>query len=233
TSESELIVCSFGPSDGIPVVLFGDSHAGRLFPALETAFEDQPVRLITLTKSGCRSIESPELWAGAENQSCSQWRAAALEWLLAHPPQLLVLANHSGRSADDSDAETEVRWRTAAETTLARFPEGVRVAIIADTPEFEFSPPVCLSRHLDDAAVCSESRAEAINAPAIAGIRAGALSGSATVVDLTDWFCNADRCPTIIGSSLVYTDAHHVSATFSAQLGPAVRSMLAPLIAAS
>jgi hypothetical protein len=51
-------------------------------------------------------------------------------------------------------------------------------------------------------------------------------------VDLTDWFCNADRCPTVIGSSLVYTDEHHLSATFSSELGAAVYSKLSPLMAA-
>ena len=227
---SELIVCSFGPRDGVTVVLFGDSHAGRLFPALAAAFDDQPIRLITLTKSGCRSLETPELWAGAENRSCAQWRAAAVEWLAAHPPQLLVLANHSGRADDELDSAVEARWQTATDTTLTRFPDGVPVAIIADTPEFDFSPPVCLSRHLDDAAACSESRALAINEPVLAGLRTGASTGAATLIDLTDWFCNADRCPTIIGSTLVYTDAHHLSATFSAQLGPAVLASVAPLI---
>jgi len=61
--ERALKVCSFGPDDGATVVLFGDSHAGRWFPALQAAFDGKPVRLISLTKSGCRSLESASLWA--------------------------------------------------------------------------------------------------------------------------------------------------------------------------
>jgi hypothetical protein len=224
-----LKVCSFGASDGPTVVLFGDSHAGRWFPALEAAFAGRPIRLVTLTKSGCRSLESPELWAGAENRSCAQWRASAVKWLEAHPPQLLVLADHLGRSTSSPTA-TQTRWENATATTLARLPHGVPVAVLAETPEFDFNPPICLSRHLNDARTCSEARGIAVNAPVIDGVRAGAESSGATLVDMTDWFCNTSMCPTIIGSTLVYTDERHLSATFSTQLGDAVYGKLGPLI---
>jgi peptidoglycan/LPS O-acetylase OafA/YrhL len=230
TSGSELKVCSFGPTDGATVVLFGDSHAGRWFPAIRAAFAGKPVRLVTLTKSGCRSLESARLWSGAENHSCAAWRASAVEWIGANHPQLLILANHLGRSAEPAEV-TETQWRNATISTLARFPKDVRVAILAETPEFDFSPPVCLSRHLDDALSCAESRTDAVNGAVIAGARSGARAAGGTFVDLTDWFCNALTCPTIIGSALAYTDEHHMSATFSSQLGGAVYGVLAPLLA--
>jgi peptidoglycan/LPS O-acetylase OafA/YrhL len=230
TTASELTVCSFGPADGATVVLFGDSHAGRWFPALAAAFDGQPVHLVTLTKSGCRSLESEELWAGARNRSCATWRESAVNWLAENPPELLVLADHVGRSTE-SAARTEARWRDATASTVARFPAGVPIAILAETPEFSFSPPVCLSQNLTNAAECSEDRSVAVNTSVIAGVRAGAGLAGATFVDLTDWFCDTARCPTVIGSSLVYTDEHHLSATFSATLGDAVYAALTPLIA--
>jgi peptidoglycan/LPS O-acetylase OafA/YrhL len=232
TSESALKVCSFGPDDGATVVLFGDSHAGRWFPALQSAFDGKPVRLISLTKSGCRSLESASLWAGADNRSCAQWRASALDWLTQHPPDLLVLANHLGRSTGSPSASQQ-HWHDATVSTLTRLPHGVPVAILGETPEFDFSPPVCLSRHLNDALACSEPRAAAVDRADLDGVRSGAAESSATFVDLTDWFCNATDCPTIIGSSLVYTDEHHLAATFSAQLGAPIAKRLGPLIARS
>jgi len=232
TTAAELSVCTFGPSSGSTVVLFGDSHAGRWFPALRAAFAGHPVRLVTLTKSGCRSLETARTWSGAENQSCGSWRASALQWIQDNPPDLVVIANHIGFS--DSPAKVSVsRWRDATQSTVARFPTGVPIAIIAETPEFDFSPPVCLSRHVDDAPVCSGLRTTVVNSSAIAGVRLGAAPAGATFVDLTDWFCNARRCPTVIGSTLVYTDEHHLSATFSKKLGPAVWDALSPLIAKS
>jgi hypothetical protein len=170
------------------------------------------------------------MWSGAENQSCVSWRASALQWIQDNPPDLVVIANHLGFS--DSPAKVTVpRWRDATQSTVARFPTGVPVAIIAETPEFDFSPPMCLSRHLDDAPVCSGLRTQVINSSAVAGVRLGAAPAGATFVDLTDWLCNARRCPTVIGSTLVYTDEHHLSATFSKELGPAVYDALSPLIA--
>jgi len=230
TSEGALKICSFGPDDGATVVLFGDSHAGRWFPALKAAFSDKRIRLISLTKSGCRSLESESLWSGAENRSCAQWRASALDWLTRHPPQLLVLANHLGRSTGSATASQQ-HWHDATVSTLTRLPRGVPVAILGETPEFDFSPPVCLSRHLDDALDCSESRKAAVDAADLDGVRSGAEQSGATFVDLTDWFCNPTSCPTVIGSSLVYTDEHHLAATFSAQLGAPVFAELDPLIA--
>ena len=230
TTASELTVCSFGPADGATVVLFGDSHAGRWFPAFAAAFDGQPIRLVTLTKSGCRSLESDKLWAGARNRSCAAWRESAVEWLAVNPPELLVIADHLGRSTD-SAARTEARWHDATVSTVARFPADVTVAILAETPEFPFSPPVCLSRNLNDAAACSEDRSVAVNTTVIAGVRSGASQAGATFIDLTDWFCGSTRCPTVIGSSLVYTDEHHLSATFSATLGDTVYAALSPLIA--
>ena len=229
TSISEFKVCSFGPTDGTTVVLFGDSHAGRWFPALQAAFANRPIRLITLVKSGCRSIESTKLWSGAVNRSCANWRVEALQWLKDHPPQLLILANHLGKSTSPASA-SESLWHSATLSSLARFPRDVPVAILAETPEFDFSPPVCLSRHLNDANACSESRAAAVTTPDIDGVRSAASQAGATFVDMTNWFCSTNVCPAIVGSTLVYTDEHHVSATFSAQLGPAIYAKLSPLI---
>jgi hypothetical protein len=175
-------------------------------------------------------LESETLWSGAENRSCADWRASALDWLREHPPQLLVLANHLGRSTGSAEA-SQRHWQDATVSTVARFPAGVPVAILGETPEFDFSPPVCLSRHLNDALACSGSRSTVVDRADLDGVQSGAAKSGATFVDMTDWFCNATSCPTVIGSSLVYTDEHHLAATFSAQLGAPVYANLDPLIA--
>jgi hypothetical protein len=40
------------------------------------------------------------------------------------------------------------------------------------------------------------------------------------VIDLTDYFCDATVCPTVIGGALVFKDISHLTDTFSATLGP-------------
>ncbi len=226
-SEPELVVCEYGdPSASTVVALFGDSHAGRWFPALQAATAGRDVRIVTLTKSGCRSLETADTWASALNRSCAEWRAAALAWLEATPPDLIVLANHVARTPERLPERVALQWHDAAVTTVARLPAGSRVAVLAPTPQFEVAAPECLSRELDDADACAEPRSEALNSPLAAGERAAAAEAGFDFVDLTDWFCGPAECPPIIGPTLVYTDSHHVSATFSARLGPALGEAL-------
>jgi hypothetical protein len=49
-------------------------------------------------------------------------------------------------------------------------------------------------------------------------------------VDVTQWVCGTSFCPAIIGSTLVYMDTNHVSATFAStkshQLGLVIEDAL-------
>ncbi|GAA1954402.1 acyltransferase family protein [Agromyces allii] len=241
-ASAELVVCSFGQESSGPdatgatdvatVVLFGDSHAGRWFPAMQAAFAGQPVHLVTLTKSGCRSIESASTWADSPNASCSAWRTAAMAWIVDESPDLTVLADHLGRPVAGREDRYEQQWSAATASTLARFPDPTRVAVLAETPEFDVSPPICLARHPESADACDEPRTRAVNASAVRAVRSAAEAAGARFVDFTDWFCNAERCPTVIGNHLVYGDEHHVTATFSASMGPVVRDALLPSLGA-
>ncbi|MCW2562803.1 MAG: acyltransferase, partial [Mycobacterium sp.] len=43
--------------------------------------------------------------------------------------------------------------------------------------------------------------------------------------DLTELFCDADRCPVIVGNTLVYIDAKHVTLEYSRLLAPAIGAL--------
>ncbi len=227
--RAELLVCDFGDVDAeTTVAVFGDSHAARWFPAVQAAFAGEPVRVISLTKSGCRSLERAEVWSAAPNRTCSDWRAAAIDYLTANPPTVLLLGNHVGRGADSDPAVESATWSAATASTLARLPSASQVVLLAETPQFAVAPPVCLSEHLDDALACAEPRTTALNPAVIDAERAVAEQSGAGFVDLNDWFCGPVLCPVIIDANLVYTDEHHVAATFSARLGPPLRQALRP-----
>ncbi|WBU37789.1 acyltransferase family protein [Homoserinibacter sp. YIM 151385] len=223
---SELLVCSTGPEDAArTVVVFGDSHAGRWFPGVEAALAGQDVRLVSLTKSGCRSIESEKLWSGATNRSCAAWRGAAVEEIARLAPDLVVLANHVGRD-DRSPERVEEIWTGALASTLERLPAASRVLTIAETPSFPTSPLPCLSASLDDALACAAPRSDAVNEPVVRAERAASAAAGQGFVDLSDWMCTPELCPAIIGSTLAYTDEHHLSASFTASLAPALAPAL-------
>ena len=68
------------------------------------------------------------------------------------------------------------------------------------------SVPICLSGHLDDATACSSPRSTAVNQAGIATESAATKAGGGQYDDLTELFCTADRCPVIVGNTMVYFD---------------------------
>jgi hypothetical protein len=51
------------------------------------------------------------------------------------------------------------------------------------------------------------------------------------VIDLTRVFCGDRRCYPVIGGALAFKDSHHLTAIFSATLGPLVERRLEALMA--
>ena len=233
-SGSEVLSCGFGATGSArTIALFGDSHAGRWFPALDLAAEGLDYRLDTYTKSGCRSEETVAAWGGSANASCSVWRNDVVARLNENPPDVIVLANHLGPRPDRDPAQLEAEWTDGLSALLDRLPSSSRVVTIADSPEFDSSPVLCLSSHLESADACAAPRATALNPAIRAAQQAAAAEHGAAVVDLTDYFCNEVDCPAVIGPTLVYSDEHHLTASFSLALGPALQQMLTPLIGTS
>ena len=229
-TDAEAVSCTFGDPDAdFTVALFGDSHAGRWFPALEQVAEAHNIRLVTFTKSKCRSVELRDAWANGPNQSCVDWRMDAAAQLSAMAPDVIVLANHLGLVAGTGTSSAKDSWTDGIAYSLDQLPAESEVVMLADSPEFTESPVYCLSNHPTDSAQCAEPRSEMLNAEMVEIQRSVGASTGADVVDLTEYFCNAETCPPVIGDTLVYSDEHHITATFSRQLAPALDEALSPL----
>ena len=85
--------------------------------------------------------------------------------------------------------------------------------------------PICLSGHLDDATACSPPRSTAVNQPGIAAESAATQAGGGRYADLTGLFCAADRCPVIVGNTLVYVDNAHLTVEYSRLLAPVMGAL--------
>jgi peptidoglycan/LPS O-acetylase OafA/YrhL len=227
-SGSEVLSCSFGDlRSSKTIALFGDSHAGRWFPAVEQSAKDLGFRLDTYTKSGCRSEDTVAAWDDSVNLSCSQWRNAVLGELTAAPPEVIILASHLGPRPVRAAAAQEQEWTEGLLAGFDRLPSSSRIVMLADSPEFASSPVLCLSTHLTEARACAMPRSAAFNPSIRAAQFAAAAEYGATVLDLSDYFCNDSSCPAVIGRTLVYSDEHHLTATFSRSLAPVLREKLA------
>ena len=217
--RAAVIICEYGAADAdFTISLFGDSHAGRWFSALDVIATERGVRLVTFTKSRCRSEESDVLWTRTDEPSCAVWRADAVAELTANPPDLIVLTNHIGPMPGRDQQILEGRWRDVTAQSIARLPPASAVVIIADTPQFAASPVDCLSGNLDSAQNCATPRADALNAAVTSAQKAAAADAGAGFVDLGNYLCGPTSCPAIIGDTLVYSDDHHLTASISEKL---------------
>jgi peptidoglycan/LPS O-acetylase OafA/YrhL len=214
--------CVFGAA-GSPtsVVLFGDSHAAQWFPALERLASERSWRLVSLTKSGCTPA-AITVWNESMKRAyteCDDWREAAFERMREEQPDLVIVSTSHPYPAADRNGPAPADGGTALAggltTTLRRLlPLATAVALLGDTPKFDFDPPDCLSTHLDDALACAEPRKEMVDAAWVTTEASLAADAGAAFVDPTGWACPTDPCATVIGRFLVYRDTHHLATPY-------------------
>jgi hypothetical protein len=95
---------------------------------------------------------------------------------------------------------------------------GTTIVPIRDLPLLTEAGEACQLENPDDPTDCAQSRERALSLPDYS-MEAAAQWGIPTI-DMTDYFCGVETCPTIIGGVLVYRDAHHFTATYSQTLTP-------------
>ncbi len=102
---------------------------------------------------------------------------------------------------------------------------GAAVLVLGPIPDPRSSVPNCLSIHLDDASACSPPRATAVNQAGITAETTATNAGGGHYTDLTDLFCTTDRCPVIVGNTLVYFDQSHITLEYSRLLAPVIAAL--------
>jgi peptidoglycan/LPS O-acetylase OafA/YrhL len=207
------------------VVLFGDSHAGHWFDALNWISHQRYWRLVVITKEGCTPAEVT--YRDDAKSLCARWREKAMARIASLHPAVVVVA--------------WARWMEPLATQKAGIPTGYggpwqdgvaaifqflrssagQVVFISDTPYLPQSAPDCVAGHLSDVRPCSIKRAQAVILPAIksAEIRI-AKQKQIKSVDPTSWFCTPKVCPVIVGNILVYHDKSHMTTEWSRFIAP-------------
>jgi hypothetical protein len=95
---------------------------------------------------------------------------------------------------------------------------------VADNPQASDTTLGCLTRvsfNGDHTGECVIPRATALSPPDPL-VAATDLIPEATLIDLTQYYCKADRCPLVIGDVIVYQSTTHISAAYMKTLGPAI-----------
>jgi peptidoglycan/LPS O-acetylase OafA/YrhL len=205
------------------VALVGDSHAAMWSPAFEPLAQQRHWRLETLGKVTCPLMDLPitSPYLGREFTECEQWRSDILSRLQNERPQLIVLSMSRRYGADFGFTSYDRAWTDGLSRLVARLKStGAAVVVLGPIPDPRTTVPTCVSAHLDDAQACSPPRSDAVNDAGIAAEAAATTASGGQYQDITTLFCTADRCPVIVGNSLVYRDDNHVTIEYAQVLGP-------------
>lgn len=211
------------------VALIGDSHAAMWNPAFERLTEQRHWRLETLAKVTCPlqdlHIVSPYL--GREYTECEQWRAQIMARMNAERPRLIVLDMSRRYGGDFGFTSYDPAWiDTLGRTVASLRGTGATVLVLGPAPDPHSSAPACLSAHLDDASACAPTRSAAVDDDGIAAERAATTGSGGRYADLTDLFCAAERCPMIVGNTLVFRDDNHVTTEYAQLLAPVLGALV-------
>ena len=215
------------------VALIGDSHAAMWTPAFQQIATERHWRLEMMAKEACPVMDAR---AGGtfrhlieDLQYCQQWRGEIMARLKAERPQLVVLSVWRGYGVDETMSGFkgyDPAWIEGMTRLVRELRDlGAQVLVLGPIPSPHANVPICVSGHLDDVTACALSRSAAVDQEGIAAEAAAAVAGGGQYADLSDLFCTAERCPVVVGNTLVYLDVSHLTRQYSRLLAPAVGAL--------
>jgi peptidoglycan/LPS O-acetylase OafA/YrhL len=227
--------CVYGDPNGtFTVALVGDSHASALFPAVEAVAKAHGWRLLEFLKISCQFVDmritDPNL--NREYTECVTWNANVVARLRANPPDLVLVSGSRWIYAVNPGEASPTYEGNALARMIKQIPSSSRVAIIQDPPLPSLDVPKCLSSYPTDYRKCAYSRA--VGFGSAMGVReaTAAKATGATVIDLTEDICpGTSACPVVIDNMIAWRDPHHLTATFSRSLGPALDAKVVAFLA--
>ncbi len=239
--------CRLGPNyPGAPtLVLWGDSHAWQMIPALKAAIGDRKINLVAFLLGGC-----PPMDAGLKTRAevraagpCRQTAHKALTYVTRstakHRDIRVVLAGgwELYRYALDPLGPDEPGWRQhtsesiagAARLAKSGVPRlfrtlgriGARVDVVGQMPTVPDNAPECPGS--EDPYGCDLPRAAALP-EASANRRSlksmvSQLQRPAQLIEPSKFFCNQDGCAGRVRGASAWYDDTHISLALSALLG--------------
>ena len=217
--------CVYGdPESRTTVMLLGDSHAQQWLPAVQALADERGWRLRAITKSACPMADGT-VWNSVLKRGyreCDEWRETALELIEAEAPALVLVAADGryqlvGEDGNRLEEGHDEAWQAALTSALERMGQLAPTIVIADTPRVGYDPAECLATSAS-VEECPTRRAEMVDLAYGQLEAAAAAAAGAGLVSATDWICFEADCPIVRGSTLVYRDSHHLTATFADRL---------------
>ncbi|HEY0807206.1 MAG TPA: acyltransferase family protein [Pseudonocardiaceae bacterium] len=217
------------------VWLIGDSHAEQwIGPMVDLARQRKQILKISVL-GGCpfAKIQS----AGYEGnhdpvflRRCTNWRALVADAITHDRPNFVVTAffarqepadDHTGRSQTEQYRDGLMPYWNA--WTAA----GAQVIDLVDPPlNGDVRSQDCVVLNPTNPLACAVDRARAQPPDPLTEVARTSGNPHVRVVDLTNYFCDRQRCYAVIGHVAVYYDANHVNLIYSHTLTPMIAAAL-------
>lgn len=222
--NAELIMCEFGAAEAeTTIVMVGASRVWHWLPAMVKAAENQDWRIVTMVKSSCLFTTDDQVSQGQPYTSCYEWMDSVANELENNPPDLVFTTGT--RVGDDGEVLPDgyvERWRQLEELNID-------IAAVRDTPRVGFDVPECVDEHGPQARECGRPRADYYPRELNEVLSEAELPSNIDFIDLTNYLCEPEFCPAVIGNVLVYRDNTHLTATYVETMTPYLESELARL----
>jgi peptidoglycan/LPS O-acetylase OafA/YrhL len=201
------------------VLVVGDSHPTQLLAALRPIATERNWELIVMSRGGCPFSTRSEI--RPNDRSCLDWNAAAADQIPEERPDfVLTMATRDVRVGN-----TEVTPPGFVDQWRRLDAEGIPVLAVRDNPRWSFSPSACVETHGRDADRCGAPRSALLRPrPPYLGLTDP--PANVFYIDLSDSYCDPERCAPVVGNVLVYMDDNHVGSTYLTSMVPAVSRAL-------
>lgn len=210
----------------------GDSHAAQWFPALERLSRRYGWKLVSLTKSSCKTADITTVNGHGPYTSCDTWRKDALARIARLRPMLVVASSSEVATPLKPMKDPRRDWTAGYARVYDRLARAAdHVAVLLDTPWPNGDPVECAATHPLRLEKCEPDQRDAIKDPALREAnRQGAQRAGATVIDPEPWLCpRSGRCPVVVGDTFVYRDESHMAETYAGALAPVLGQELRKL----
>ena len=210
--DRELLTCTFGPDDAeTRVALIGNSHAAVMIPDFAELAEQQSWQLTTLVGQNC-------VWLATDaSADCGQrWQEQEALLLGDDPFDVVIALGSAVQGATPNSTPT-------VEQQMPRLLEaGSEVIVLQDNPRMNLDQQSCLLESRD--AVLRGGQCDTTTEVGFNYIDpywvVGQHHEDVRLVQTEDMFCVGETCPLVIGNVIVYSDRHHVTATYAQTLFP-------------
>ncbi len=227
--SSDPIPCVYGNEHALrKIAIVGDSHAAQWVPAFEELLAGNEFQLVSHTKSACAFSEQRVLLgkAGAVYSSCYEWAQKVINDLLSNKPEIVFVSLSRVQYAEGATPENNAELLASGHAKMLRKlrDAGIRVVVIGDTPRMGVDVPECLSRRGASLEDCGRP-----SAPLLARVdplRVAAANVGVEIIDFDRRICPGETCPAALGNTLVWRDAHHLTATFARDFAEDFRAIL-------